>query len=91
MRSPLLDAADYRRSPATMPRYHDGRTPRNMGLRYQADPPTSQKIVSVTRAASDGPDGARVRTLIVIRQSIDRQIKRGGMPCPSLPTVSASW
>jgi hypothetical protein len=32
-----LDAAGRRRSPATLPQFHAGRTPRNKGMRY---PPT---------------------------------------------------
>jgi hypothetical protein len=47
MESVLLDAAGHRRSPATMPGYHHGRVPRNMGLRYPADPPTTEEIVAV--------------------------------------------
>jgi integrase len=66
MESVLYDAADHRRSPVTMPGYHQGRPPRNKGLRYPADPPTIEEIVSVMRAAGDGADGARLRTLIVI-------------------------
>ena len=38
MESLLLDAAGHGRSPATMPGYHEGRSPRNKGLRYPADP-----------------------------------------------------
>lgn len=66
MESVLYDAAGHRRSPATMPGYHEGRPPRNKGLRYPADPPTVEEIVAVMRAAGDGPDGARLRALIVI-------------------------
>ena len=66
MESVLLDAAGHRRSPATTPGYHQGRTPRNKGLRYPADPPTIEEIVAVMRAAGDGPDGARLRALIVV-------------------------
>lgn len=62
----VYDAAGHRRSPATMPGYHLGRPPRNKGLSYPADPPTVEEIVTVMRAAGDGPDGARLRTLIVI-------------------------
>ena len=65
MESPLLEAADHRRSPATMPGYHQGRAPRNKGLRYPADPPTIEEIVAVMRAAGDGADGARLRALVV--------------------------
>jgi integrase len=66
MESVLYDAAGDHRSPATMPGYHEGRPPRNKGLRYPADPPTVEEIVAVMRAAGDGPDGARLRALIVI-------------------------
>jgi hypothetical protein len=41
-----LDAAGRRRSPATLPGYHAGRPPRNKGMRYPADPPTIDEIVS---------------------------------------------
>jgi hypothetical protein len=58
MESVLYDAAGHRRSPATMPGYHEGRPPRNKGLRYPADPPTVEEIVAVMRAAGDGPEGA---------------------------------
>jgi integrase len=44
----VLDAAGHRRSPATMPGYHRGRTPRNKGIRYPADPPTIEEIVRRT-------------------------------------------
>ena len=66
MESVLYDAAGHRRSPATMPGFHRGRSPRNKGLRYPADPPTVEEIVAVMRAAGDGADGARLRALIVI-------------------------
>jgi integrase len=66
MESVLLDAAGHRRSPATMPGYHRGRAPRNKGLRYPADPPAIEEIVAVMRTAGDGPDGARLRALLVI-------------------------
>jgi site-specific recombinase XerD len=66
MESVLYDAGGHRRSPATMPGYHHGRPPRNKGLRYPADPPTVEEIVAVMRAAGDGPDGSRLRALIVI-------------------------
>jgi integrase len=62
----LLDAAGHRRAPVMMPDYHRGRPPRNKGCRYPADPPTVEEIAAVMRAAGDGPDGARLRALIVI-------------------------
>src|SRR5215204_3990070 len=50
----LLDAAGRRRSPATLPQFHAGRPPRNKGMRYPADPPTIEEIVTVMRHAGDG-------------------------------------
>src|SRR6187397_547487 len=47
----LLDAAGRRRSPATLPDFHAGRPPRNKGVRYSADPPTTEEIVTVMRRA----------------------------------------
>src|ERR1019366_3525356 len=48
---PLLDCAGRRRSPATLSSFHQGRSPRNKGLRYPADPPTVEQINGVMRAA----------------------------------------
>jgi site-specific recombinase XerD len=62
----LLDRAGRRRSPATMPGFHAGRSPRNKGLRYPADPPKVEEIVAVMCAAGDGPHGQRLRGLVVI-------------------------
>jgi hypothetical protein len=45
-----VDCAGRRRSPATVPGYHRGRPPRNKGLRYPADPPSVEEIISVMRA-----------------------------------------
>ena len=66
MSEPLLDAAGRRRSPATLPEFHAGRPPRNKGIRYPADPPTVEEIVTVMRAAGDGVHGRRLRGLIVV-------------------------
>jgi integrase len=66
MESVLLDAAGHRRSPATMPGYHQGRPPRNKGEEYPADPPTVEEIVAVMRAVGDRSDGHRLRALIVL-------------------------
>jgi site-specific recombinase XerD len=63
---PLLDCAGRQRSPATLAGFHRGRAPRNKGLRYPADPPTVEEIVTVMRAAGDDPDGLRLRGLIVV-------------------------
>ena len=45
----LLDCANRRRSPATMSGFHQGRPPRNKGLRYPPDPPTVEEIITVMR------------------------------------------
>jgi len=63
MQSVLLDAAGRRRSPATLPGYHCGRSPRNKGLRY---PPSVEEIVAVMRAAGGSPEGIRLRGLMVV-------------------------
>lgn len=66
MQSVPLDAAGHRRSPVTMPGFHEGRAPRNKGHRYPADPPTIEEIIAVMRAAGNGGDGVRLQALIVI-------------------------
>jgi len=62
----MLDAAGRRRSLATLPEFHAGRPPRNKGMRYPADPPTIEEIVTVMRHAGDGVHGRRLRGLIVV-------------------------
>ena len=62
----LLDAAGRPRSPATLPGFHAGRSPRNKGHRYPADPPTVAEIVAVMRDAGTGLHAARLRALIVV-------------------------
>jgi integrase len=64
--SAVLDAAGRRRSPATRAGYHAGRSPRNKGMRYPADPPTVEEIVAVMRKVGTGRHGARLRALIVV-------------------------
>ena len=49
-----------------MPGFHAGRPPRNKGVRYPADPPTVEEIVSVMRVAGDSLHGQRLRGLIVV-------------------------
>jgi Phage integrase family len=66
MQSVLYDAAGHRRSPVTMPGFHEGRAPRNKGRRYPADPPTVEEIIAVMREAGSRADGVRLRALIVI-------------------------
>src|SRR6202011_6126594 len=63
---PLLDCAGRRRSPATLSTFHQGRPPRNRGLRYPPDPPTVEEIIAVMRAAGDSPEGVRLRGVIVV-------------------------
>lgn len=63
---PLLDCAGRRRSPATLSEFHQGRPPRNKGLRYPPDPPTVEEIVAVMRIAGDRPDGLRLRGVIAL-------------------------
>jgi site-specific recombinase XerD len=63
---PLLDCAGRRRSPATLSSFHQGRPPRNKGLRYPPDPPTVEEIIAVMRAAGDSPEGVRLRGVIVV-------------------------
>jgi site-specific recombinase XerD len=63
---PSLDRAGRRRSPATTSSFHRGVSPPNKGLRYPPDPPTVEEIIAVMRAACDGPDGVRLRGLIVV-------------------------
>jgi site-specific recombinase XerC len=62
----LLDTCGRWRSPATLPGFHQGRPPRNKGLRYPADPPTVEEIIAVMRAAGDDADAVRLRGLIVV-------------------------
>ena len=62
----LLDRAGRRRSPATTTSFHRGVSPRNKGFRYPPDPPAVQEIIAVMRAAGDGPDGVRLRGVIVV-------------------------
>lgn len=64
--STVLDSAGRRRSPATMPGYHAGRSPRNKGMRYPADPPTVEEIVAVMRQVGVDRHGARLRAVIVV-------------------------
>lgn len=64
--APPLDCAGRTRSPATLSGFHQGRPPRNKGLRYPPDPPTVEEIIAVMRAAGDRPDGLRLRGVIVV-------------------------
>jgi integrase len=46
--------------------YHAGRSPRNKGMRYPADPPTVEEIVAVMRHVADDRHGWRLRAMIVM-------------------------
>ena len=82
---PLLDCAGRRRSPATLSSFHQGRPPRNKGLRYPPDPPTVEEIMAVMRIAGDGPDGLRLRGVIAVCGAQDC-----GSPKRS-PSRTATW
>ena len=62
----VLDAAGRRRPPGTLPGLHAGRPSRNKGMRYPADPPTVEEIVTVMRHAPDDRPAWRVRAMIVV-------------------------
>src|SRR5947209_8973219 len=62
----LLDCAGRLRSPATLASFHQGRPPRNKGLRYPPDPPTVEEIIAVMRAAGERPEGVRLRGVIIV-------------------------
>ena len=49
-----------------MPGHHRGRSPRNKGRRYPADPPTTEEIIAVMRCAGAAPYGLRARALVVL-------------------------
>jgi site-specific recombinase XerD len=49
-----------------MPGHHRGRSPRNKGRRYPADPPTTEEIIAVMRCAGATPYGLRARALVVL-------------------------
>jgi integrase len=63
---PLRDCAGWRRSSVTLASFHQGRAPRNKGLRYPPDPPTVEEIVAVMRSAGDDSDGLRLRGVITV-------------------------
>jgi site-specific recombinase XerD len=60
-----------------MPGYQAGRPPRNKGIRYPADPPRVEEIVSVMRQAGPGIHGARLRGLIVVLWRAGLRISEG--------------
>ena len=82
----LLTAAGHRRQPVTLPGYHAGRPPRSKGRRYPADPPTVEEIISVMRTAGAGPDGVRLRGLIVVLWRAGLRIGEALWRWPRCPT-----
>jgi hypothetical protein len=93
----LLDRAGRRRSPATTSSLHQGVSPGNKVLRYPPDPPTIGEIVAVMRAAGDGPEGVRLRDVIVVtlRAGVTDQrsawIQRDGPRCRAGCFARAPW
>ncbi len=57
----VVHCVGRRRSPVTAAGYNAGRSPRNKGRRYPADPPTVEEIVAVMRQAGHGAHGERLR------------------------------
>jgi len=79
MSDELLDCLGRRRSPAATSAFHAGRTPRNAGLRYRADPPSAEEIVAVMRAAGPGRlrrPAARHHRRAVARRAANRRSAR---------------
>jgi integrase len=66
MHTTPVNAAGNPRAAVTMPGYHAGRSPRNKGRRYPADPPTVEEIIAVMRASGGDQDGDRLRALTVV-------------------------
>jgi integrase len=89
----LLDRASRRRSLATMPGFHAGRTQGNKGLRYPADPPKVEEIIAVMRAAGDCAHGRRLRGLIVLmwRAGLRIQQALALTEGDSIDGVAQSW
>ena len=80
----LLDAAGHQRQPFSLPGYHTDRPPRNKGRRYPADPPAIEQIIAVMHTAGAGPDGMRLRALIVVLWRAElRSAKRSRSPSPT--------
>jgi integrase len=62
----LLDRAGRRRSPATTATFHKGCRRATKGSDIRPDPPTVEEIVAVMHAAGKGPDGVRLRGVVVV-------------------------
>ena len=60
-----LDAAGHRRSPVTMPGYHQGRPPKKRPT-VPGRPATRRGDHRRLRATSNNADGARLRALIIV-------------------------
>jgi len=61
MESIAIEAAGHHRSPATLPGYHQGRPPRNKGMRYRVDQPAGDRQLGDHRyrPRQGGPDDQR--------------------------------
>ena len=80
--APPLDCAGRRRSPATLSGFHQGRPPRNKGLRSPPDPPTVEEIIAVMRRGRRSPRRAeaarRDRRAVARRIESQRGARLGG-------------
>ena len=56
----LLDAAGRRRSPATLPEFHAGRSPRNKGMRYVIQRQLGHTNLGITSIYLQGIDNAEM-------------------------------
>ena len=72
--TPALDSAG-RPPVASAPPASNGRAPRNKGVRYPPDSPTVDEIVAVVRATGAGPEGVRLRGIIVVLWRAGLRIK----------------
>jgi hypothetical protein len=81
------------RSSATLRGYHAGRSPRNKGMRYPADPPTVDEIVGVMRHTPDDRHGWRVRAMIVVlwRAGLRIQERSRSQNTTSTTGADRSW
>ena len=90
----LLDAAGRRRSPDTLPTFHAGQSPRNKGMRYPADPPTTEEIVRLAARRRHGPrsPAARPDRRAVARRAAHPRGARArrGRPGPAARTAAGA-
>jgi hypothetical protein len=86
----LLDCAGRAPLASDPASFHQGRSPRNKGVRYPPDPPTVEEIVAVMRSAGDDPDGVRLRGVFMTLWRAGLRIsKRSPWPKPISICVAA--